>query len=80
MAKYSCGFSVTALVGVKKSKKVYADERIKAEMKSLSIPCLGGRGQSMVAGRRGDMEPKSRQIKKGGPLAIYCIPSTIYLN
>jgi hypothetical protein len=39
---------------------VYADERINSGMKSLSILCVVGRGQTMLAGRRGGggMEPK----------------------
>jgi hypothetical protein len=36
-----------------KNHKSYADERINTEMKSLSIPCVGGRGQPMLAGGNG---------------------------
>jgi hypothetical protein len=36
-----------------KNHKSYADERINTEMKSLSIPCIGGRGQPMLAGGNG---------------------------
>jgi hypothetical protein len=36
-----------------KNNKSYADERINTEMKSLSIPCVGGRGQPMLAGGNG---------------------------
>jgi hypothetical protein len=41
-------------------------------MKSLSILCEGGRGQTMLAGmrREGLWSQKSQQRKKGGPLAI----------
>jgi hypothetical protein len=36
-----------------KNHKSNADERINTEMKSLFIPCVGGRGQSMLAGGNG---------------------------
>jgi hypothetical protein len=55
---------------------VYADEKINAEMKSLSILCIGGRRQSMLAGGEGGeygAEKKSRQIEKGERLAIYSV-------
>jgi hypothetical protein len=45
----------------KKITKIGSDERFNAEMKSLSILCVGGRGQPMLAGGswgRG-MEPKN---------------------
>jgi hypothetical protein len=40
-------------------------------MKSLSVLCVGGRGQPMLAGSSGGlMEPKSVTNKKAGTLAI----------
>jgi hypothetical protein len=56
-----------------KTQKVYADERINAEMKSLSILCVGGRG------RGGAWSQKSKQIKKGGPLALYSFYKILFI-
>jgi hypothetical protein len=52
---------------------VYADERINADIRSLSILCVGGRGQPMLAGMSGGggVEPKKSTNQKGEPLAIY---------
>jgi hypothetical protein len=44
--------------------KVYADERINAEIKSLSILYVGGRGQPVLIGWSGGGRRKSQQIKK----------------
>jgi hypothetical protein len=55
-----------------KNHKSYADERINTEMKSLSILCVGGRGQPMLAGGNGGGgSRKSRQLTERGPLAMY---------
>jgi hypothetical protein len=39
-----------------KNHKSYANERINTEMKSLSIPCVGGRGQPMLGNGGGGAE------------------------
>jgi hypothetical protein len=64
-----------------KITKVFADERINVEMKTLSILCIGGRGQPMLAGGSGGgMEPKKSTHKKGGPLAIYSFYKILYIS
>jgi hypothetical protein len=59
---------------------VYAEEKINAEMKSLSFHCVKGRGQPMPAAKRGDMESKKSTNKKGGPLAIYSFFKILYIS
>ncbi len=64
-----------------KYPKVYADGRIKAEMKSLSFLCVVGRGQPRLAGGSGGVwSRKSQQLKKGGPLTMYSFYKILYIS
>ncbi len=58
------------IVRSEKITKVNADERINAEMKSLFILFVGGRGQPMIAGKRGGEygTEKFNKLKKLGLL------------
>jgi hypothetical protein len=59
----------------KKITKVGAHERINAEMKSLSIFCVGGRGQPMLAGGSEGVWSQKIDIEKKVGLLQY-VPST----
>jgi hypothetical protein len=65
---------------VKKITKVGTDERINAEMKSLSILFAGGRGQPMLAGGSGGVWSQKFEEKKGWPLAIYSLYIKVYIS
>jgi hypothetical protein len=54
---------------------------IKAEIRSLSVLCVIGRGQPMLDGGSGGVwSYKSQQIKKGGHLAIYFFFKILYIK
>jgi hypothetical protein len=63
-----------------KITKVYADDKINAKTTSISIVCVRGRGQPMLAGGGGAMEPKKATNKKGGSLAIYSVYKILYIS
>jgi hypothetical protein len=69
----------------KKITKVYSYERISAEIKSLSILCVGGIGKPMLTGGMvgwggGVWSRKIRQQKIGGPFAICSFYTIAYIK